>query len=137
MAIIEYLAPPLDWPDPVFGGAEAAKQLAVPGTHLWAVPHNGTAAVLLARLIPGEVAEVLTLFVRKGERRQGHALALMRTLLAEARKRGCPAVFLEVRAGNEPARRLYAALRFGEVGRRIGYYSNPREDAVVLRRELR
>lgn len=134
---IEYpVAPPLDWPDPTFPGTAAAQQLSVPHTYLWAVPQQGTAAVLLARAIPGEAAEILTLFTRPQNRRQGHARELLKTLLATANQSKCPAVFLEVRAANAAARKLYAGLDFTEVSRRKGYYKNPTEDAIVLRREI-
>jgi len=42
---------------------------------------------------------------------------------------------LEVRASNDPARLLYEKLGFQQAGRRPGYYRNPREDALILRKE--
>jgi len=42
---------------------------------------------------------------------------------------------LEVRASNAPAIRLYDKLGFVEVGSRPGYYHNPKEDALILRKE--
>jgi ribosomal-protein-alanine N-acetyltransferase len=42
-------------------------------------------------------------------------------------------VFLEVRASNEAAQHLYAALGFTRVGERRRYYRFPTEDAVILR----
>jgi ribosomal-protein-alanine N-acetyltransferase len=44
-------------------------------------------------------------------------------------------VYLEVRETNAPARALYAAQGFREVGRRAQYYRRPVEDAIVLRRD--
>jgi len=44
-------------------------------------------------------------------------------------------VYLEVRESNAPARALYAAHGFKEVGRRKQYYRRPVEDAIVLRRD--
>jgi ribosomal protein S18 acetylase RimI-like enzyme len=38
-----------------------------------------------------------------------------------------------VRASNLGAQALYAKLNFREVGRRKNYYSNPKEDALILR----
>ena len=42
---------------------------------------------------------------------------------------------LEVRASNAPAKALYEALGFAQVGRRPNYYRNPKEDALILRKE--
>jgi ribosomal-protein-alanine N-acetyltransferase len=46
---------------------------------------------------------------------------------------GASGVELEVRAGSLGAQRLYAAAGFVEVGRRVGYYDDPMEDAVLMR----
>jgi ribosomal-protein-alanine N-acetyltransferase len=49
--------------------------------------------------------------------------------------RGAAAMFLEVSDRNLPARALYAAAGFAEVGRRRRYYADG-SDALVLRRGL-
>jgi ribosomal protein S18 acetylase RimI-like enzyme len=50
-------------------------------------------------------------------RRQGRALALLRELLLEASSLGFDRAWLQVVAGNEPARALYARLGFATVSR--------------------
>ena len=42
---------------------------------------------------------------------------------------------LEVRVSNTSARQLYAKLGFEQVGLRKNYYRNPKEDAMILRKE--
>jgi len=59
-----------------------------------------------------------------------------RQLLAEGRRRllelGVKRIFLEVRASNIPAQRLYYSEGFSLHSRRRDYYSDPREDALVM-----
>jgi ribosomal-protein-alanine N-acetyltransferase len=77
--------------------------------------------------------EILNLGVTPAHRRRGIGRALIRRMLQLLAGRGVRHVFLEVRASNTEARRLYETLGFGEVARRARYYRRPVEDAVVLR----
>ena len=43
---------------------------------------------------------------------------------------------LEVRESNAPARALYAKHGYRDVGRRKNYYEKPREDAILMTKEL-
>ena len=77
--------------------------------------------------------EILNLAVAPVMRRTGLGRALVHQILEALSDRGVRQVFLEVRESNAPARALYAALGFKEVGRRKQYYRRPVEDAIVLR----
>src|SRR2546425_4490531 len=77
--------------------------------------------------------EILNLGVAPAHRRQGIGRALVERVLQELAGLGVRTVYLEVRASNASARRLYESLGFGEVARRARYYRRPVEDAVVLR----
>ena len=68
-------------------------------------------------------------------RRQGVGEKLILALVDALKERGSHWLMLEVRQSNAPARALYAKLGFAEVGRRKNYYSKPREDALILRKE--
>ena len=68
-------------------------------------------------------------------RRQGVARALILALTEELKNRGSHCLTLEVRASNDPARALYESLGFVLVGTRRNYYHNPKEDALILRKE--
>lgn len=65
-------------------------------------------------------------------RRRGVAAAL----LTEARRRAgvleLAFLTLEVRAGNAPARALYARFGYEVAGRRKNYYEKPAEDAIIM-----
>ena len=67
-------------------------------------------------------------------RRQGIADALIDTFVRFGAAR-LAFLTLEVRAGNAPAIALYEKHGFYEVGRRKGYYDDPKEDAILMTRE--
>jgi ribosomal-protein-alanine N-acetyltransferase len=77
--------------------------------------------------------EILNLAVAPDGRRHGLGRALVEQVLEALTARGIRQVYLEVRESNAPARALYAAHGFREVGRRKQYYRRPVEDAIVLR----
>ena len=79
--------------------------------------------------------DMMNVAVHPDFRKQGIATALIVGLVEELRKRGSRCLTLEVRASNENAISVYRKLEFGEVGRRKNYYRNPREDALILRKE--
>lgn len=66
----------------------------------------------------------------------GLARHLLGRALEEGVDAGVRSAQLEVRASNAIALKLYASLGFSVVGVRKGYYSRPREDAVLLHKEL-
>ncbi len=105
----------------------------VPDTRYYVVAENGGALVGYAGLlvVAGE-ADVQTVAVDGARQGAGVGRALVEELLAEAGRRGCGQVMLEVREDNEVARALYASLGFADVGRRRGYYG-PGADALLMR----
>ncbi len=80
--------------------------------------------------------EIENLVVALEQRRHGVGSKLLQQLLHEAAEKGAKAIILEVRESNVPARRLYEKHGFSQEGRRPGYYQNPVEDALLLRRVL-
>jgi ribosomal-protein-alanine N-acetyltransferase len=115
-----------------WSSASIAALLATPGT--FALLSAG--GFILAR-VAGDEAEILSLGVRPKARRAGQARALVRE--AAMRADGAAAMFLEVGADNEAARRLYTGLGFREAGVRKGYYREPGKpprDALTLKAEL-
>ncbi len=88
-------------------------------------------------LAAGGQGDVLTIAVATARWGQGVGTALLDRLLAEARSRGCTEVFLEVRADNARAQRLYRWRGFTDVGIRRAYYQPSGTDAIVMRLDLR
>ena len=85
----------------------------------------------------GGQADVQTIGVRGDQRGSGIGAALLTALLDEAARRNSESVFLEVRADNDGARRLYRRFGFDEVGLRKRYYQPSDVDAIVMCRKLR
>jgi len=108
-----------------------------PGSRLYLVAEENKQIVGYAGLLAaGGQADVLTIAVDTARWGQGVGSALLRQLLAEASSRGCTEVFLEVRADNARAQRLYQWWGFAEIGIRRGYYQPSGTDAIVMRRPL-
>lgn len=98
------------------------------------------AAVPVGFLLAWHAADELHLTdlgTRPGFRRRGVGRALVEALVAHGRTHGASVVLLELRRGNDAARRLYASLGFEVSGERKGYYSSDGEDAVEMRLVLR
>ena len=87
-------------------------------------------------LAAGTQADVVTIAVSRDQQRRGTGSALLAALLAEARRRRCTEVFLEVRVDNLTAQRLYTTRGFEQVGLRRGYYQPSGADALVMRLDL-
>jgi len=92
-------------------------------------------AYAMARVVAGQ-AEILTLGVSPGRRRQGIARLMLDRLLSVLAGRGAEEVWLEVRASNLAAQALYRAYGFLPGGMRRAYYGRPTEDALVFRLAL-
>ena len=80
-------------------------------------------------------ADMMNIAVSPQYRRQGIARELVERLETALRANDVTSLTLEVRASNEPAKALYETLGFSQVGRRPNYYRNPKEDALILRKE--
>jgi len=78
-------------------------------------------------------AHVLTLGVARAAQRRGPGAVLLRDLLGAAERAGAREVYLDVRADNPVAQRLYARHGFVAIGVRRRYYQPSGTDAVVMR----
>ena len=81
-------------------------------------------------------SDMMNVAVHPDYRRKGIAEALVAELVEALKKRESHCLTLEVRASNEPAKALYEKLGFTQVGLRKNYYRNPKEDALILRKEF-
>lgn len=123
---------------PGWSAEEIADLASGPGAFGLIVETGTPLGMILCRALAGE-AEVLTLAVDPGARRQGVARALVAAAAVAARSAGAGAMFLEVAVDNHPAIALYEAQGFGRAGRRPSYYDRGGGiyvDAVVMRLDL-
>ena len=84
----------------------------------------------------GDQGDVVTLAVAVSHWGLGIGGALLEALMAEAARRGCAELFLEVRTDNVRAQQLYRRYGFTEIGIRRGYYQPSGADALVMRRAV-
>jgi len=100
-----------------------------PMSRIWLVGTDSDwVGYVLARVISGE-AEILHIEVDGRFRKRGLATLLLAKLLRECEVNK---VNLEVRLSNEGAQVLYRKMGFVVTGSRKGYYSRPKEDAVLM-----
>ncbi len=102
----------------------------------WLVAMEGEclAGYIGSQSVCGE-ADMMNVAVADAFRRRGVAQRLIEALVEGLKEREVLSLTLEVRASNGPAIALYDKLGFTQVGRRPGYYRNPKEDALILRKE--
>ena len=112
--------------------------------YAWELQNRSMCHILLVRTPECRVAgfcafwlvfdeiHINNLALRPPFRARGIGTALLRQVLAEGRQLGARRATLEVRASNEPARKLYERMGFYVAGVRRNYYSEPVEDALIL-----
>lgn len=104
-------------------------------TLLVAVADGAPSRTVLGYIIAWNVEDelhILDLATAPAWRMRGIAKGLVLELLIRAFGRGARRAFLEVRASNKAAKRLYAGLGFTESFVREEYYDQPIEDAVIM-----
>ena len=79
---------------------------------------------------------VINVAVHPDFRGNGAGVMLMERAEEYAMGRGCPAITLEVRESNRPARALYERMGYTPYAVTKKYYSNPTEDAVLYRKGM-
>ena len=103
---------------------------------LWlvAVEEDKVLGYVGSQTVMGET-DMMNIAVHPDFRRFGIAEALIGALVDGIRSMESHCLTLEARASNAPAIGLYGKLGFQQIGLRKNYYRNPREDALILRKE--
>ena len=99
---------------------------------------KGTSVVLgfAGIMLVADEAELLNIAVKADFRKAGIGQKLLEHLLYTAGQQCAVRMLLEVRKSNVAARRLYEKNGFTALAERKGYYSNPKEDAVVMEKRF-
>ena len=113
-----------------------ASELHNPLSYWLVAESNGKLAGYVGSQAVLDAADMMNLAVSPNYRQQGIGQALVNALIHHLQRNHVIALLLEVRVSNLPAISLYEKLGFVQVGRRPKYYHNPREDALILRKEL-
>lgn len=97
---------------------------------------NGSVVGYVCSDYVGDECHILNLAVHPDYRKQGIATALVEHILEQLKLHACRFLYLEVRASNYAARKLYQGFGFKIVGTRKNYYVAPVEDAVIMMLEI-
>ncbi|MEK7735674.1 MAG: ribosomal protein S18-alanine N-acetyltransferase [Nitrospirota bacterium] len=124
---IERLSFSTPWSEILFFN-EIYKQRSIPKV---AVIGDRIAGYICANHVADE-GHILNLAVHPDFRGRGIANTLVENILEELKENACRFLYLEVRASNNAARKLYEGFGFSVVGTRKGYYTEPKEDAVIM-----
>ena len=107
-----------------------------PNAFVAALQRDETPIGFLVTYFAGGEGELLNIAVLPEARKKGYGDALLSALFEEAKSRGTECIFLEVRQSNAAALHLYEKHGFARAGVRKGFYDEPREDAVVMRKDF-
>lgn len=100
---------------------------------------NSIVGFVVGRLvIGGEIdkrldAEIYNIAVTEQKQRRGCGQRLLDEFLGKCRLEGVASVWLEVRESNQKAFSFYKKNGFEQVQTRPSFYTNPRENALVMR----
>lgn len=131
VARIEQLSFPTPW-----SGASFLTELAKPASIALVAEAGDTVIGYICADQVLDEGHILTLAVRPEFRGMGIARSLVGRAAEGLKERLCRFLFLEVRASNRIAKRLYEGMGFRVVGRRKGYYVSPNEDAIIMALDL-
>lgn len=101
----------------------------------WVTEVDGEVAAMLVLWIIVDEAHIATIATHPKFRRRGFAKRMLIHALVAARAEGAAKALLEVRARHVVAQKIYCDIGFVEVGRRVMYYRDNGEDAVLMTME--
>ncbi|MCJ7432401.1 MAG: ribosomal protein S18-alanine N-acetyltransferase [Anaerolineales bacterium] len=122
----------LPWPERTFRYEVAENSASRP----WIVDVDGRVAAMIVVWFIIDEAHIATIATHPDFRRQGFGRKLLIHALNTAKDEGAKTALLEVRVSNDVAQEMYRKLGFVEVNRRLQYYSDNGEDAILMTASL-
>ncbi len=113
-------------------GLKAAVENTRTGYTIGAFLNGKLSGYLIAQTVLDE-GELLRIAADPDQRRRGIGRALLRKMFTDHPE--TQVWRLDVRSGNEAAKKLYASEGFAVVARNKNYYTDPREDGFLMMRE--
>lgn len=80
-------------------------------------------------------ADLCNMAVASEYRQKGIGTRLLKEGMEILKQKKVENILLEVRQSNQNAQKLYEKLEFQTIGVRKGYYSHPKEDAILMKKE--
>lgn len=115
------------WTPGMFAG-----EFSSPASRVYGVRGRGETAGFLAAQLAADEAHILNFGVTPKFRGFGFGRELLTYALIDLHRAGARWATLEVRRSNLSAQKLYQSCGFYDVGLREKYYSDDREDAIVM-----
>lgn len=132
LIIIEELSHSVPWSEEAFQHCLNARY---PG---WVLELEGKMIGFIIMTLQAEESHILNITIDRRYQRKGYGKQLLAYGLKEVQKGGAVIAYLEVRASNTRAIKLYENMGFIQIGVRKDYYPVPtgKEDALVFAKDL-
>ena len=129
VAQIDRMSFSLPWPEPSFHYEVADNRNA--RCFVAETEDKRLAAMIVSWIIIDEL-HIATIATHPEFRRQGIGARILSAALEEGSEAGVKRAFLEVRTSNEAAQSMYRKFGFEATGRRLRYYKDNGEDAILM-----
>ncbi len=107
-----------------------------PASRCWVVEMDSQVIGTLVLWLIMDEAHIATIAIHPDYRRQSIGQALLLHALKSALEEGATSSFLEVRESNLAAQAMYRKYGFVATGRRMHYYKDNEEDAILMTASL-
>jgi len=103
-----------------------------PASNFWGVIEEKTLTGYICFWIVHREIHLLNVAVRPEKRGRGVARLLLTEMVQAGLSQGIEQIWLEVRPSNHRAQKIYERMGFETVGRRVRYYRDTNEDAILM-----